>query len=187
MQNAKKMVKKLCHRIIYIMMMHSVKFAFANDQNKNAIFIYDDKVSIIVSGIMSYTSWPNLHELPRLCISSTAHYANVLEETNLSHHIKTYTTVVINDLTTNELSQCNAIYFGSETPAQQIEINQLHGPPLLTISEQNSECHTGSNFCLRFSKDRAGFSANLDSLSRSGVKVNPNVLLLALSDQEKND
>ncbi|EPV2641374.1 TPA: YfiR family protein, partial [Escherichia coli] len=55
---------------------------------------------------------------------------------------------------------------------------------LLLIAEQNTECIIGSAFCLIIHNNDVRFAVNLDALSRSGVKVNPDVLMLA---RKKND
>ncbi|STJ79217.1 156G surface protein [Escherichia coli] len=49
---------------------------------------------------------------------------------------------------------------------------------------QNTECIIGSAFCLIIHNNDVRFAVNLDALSRSGVKVNPDVLMLA---RKKND
>ncbi|STL78088.1 156G surface protein [Escherichia coli] len=51
-------------------------------------------------------------------------------------------------------------------------------------AEQNTECIIGSAFCLIIHNNDVRFAVNLDALSRSGVKVNPDVLMLA---RKKND
>ncbi|HII3200232.1 TPA: YfiR family protein, partial [Enterobacter kobei] len=53
----------------------------------------------------------------------------------------------------------------------------------LLISEQNPECVIGSAFCLIIERGQVRFSVNLDALSRSGVRVNPDVLMLARNKQ----
>ncbi|RVR11094.1 YfiR family protein, partial [Enterobacter hormaechei] len=55
----------------------------------------------------------------------------------------------------------------------------LQGQALLLMSEQNPECVIGSAFCLIIEHNQVRFSVNLDALARSGVRVNPDVLMLA--------
>lgn len=63
---------------------------------------------------------------------------------------------------------------------KQLElISQYQGRALLLISEQNPECAIGSAFCLITEQNQVRFSVNLDALTRSGVRVNPDVLMLA--------
>ena len=61
---------------------------------------------------------------------------------------------------------------------------QYPSKALLLIAEQNTECIIGSAFCLIIHNNDVRFAVNLDALSRSGVKVNPDVLMLA---RKKND
>ncbi|EOI7245511.1 YfiR family protein, partial [Salmonella enterica subsp. enterica serovar Anatum] len=51
--------------------------------------------------------------------------------------------------------------------------------------EQNTECIMGSAFCLIINNDEVKFSVNLDSLSHSGVRVNPEVLMLARNQKHE--
>ena len=53
------------------------------------------------------------------------------------------------------------------------------GQPLLTISEVAADCATGGMFCLDITPQGVSFELNLDSMARSGVRVNPRVLGLA--------
>lgn len=77
-------------------------------------------------------------------------------------------------------------YFGNESPAYQVELTR-HYPvnALLLIAEQNTECIMGSAFCLIINNDEVKFSVNLDSLSHSGVRVNPEVLMLARNQKHE--
>ncbi|MDI8797554.1 YfiR family protein, partial [Salmonella enterica subsp. enterica serovar Montevideo] len=77
-------------------------------------------------------------------------------------------------------------YFGNESPAYQVELTR-HYPvnALLLIAEQNTECIIGSAFCLIINNDEVKFSVNLDSLSHSGVRVNPEVLMLARNQKHE--
>ncbi|MCB4368456.1 YfiR family protein [Klebsiella aerogenes] len=77
-------------------------------------------------------------------------------------------------------ASCDGLYFGSETPDQQSALTKKYGSrPLLLIAEQNTDCSFGSAFCLLINDDRVRFSVNLDVLTHSGVRVNPDVLMLA--------
>lgn len=56
---------------------------------------------------------------------------------------------------------------------------------LLLIAEQNTECIIGSVFCLIINNNEVNFSVNPDSLSHSGVRVNPEVLMLAQNQKHE--
>ncbi|SRH26414.1 Uncharacterised protein [Shigella sonnei] len=86
---------------------------------------------------------------------------------------------------TPQISGCNGFYFGNESPTFQMELTEQYpSKALLLIAEQNTECIIGSAFCLIIHNNDVRFAVNLDALSRSGVKVNPDVLMLA---RKKND
>ncbi|RAU30606.1 YfiR family protein [Enterobacter sp. RIT418] len=139
----------------------------------------DKSVRSIVSGIVSYTRWPVLSGQPTLCISASSRYVSALSRQDPQSSLP-YRPVVIRNNQDALSAQCNALYFGTESPASQVElINQFQGRALLLISERNPECLIGSAFCLIIEDSRVRFSVNLDALSRSGVRVNPDVLMLA--------
>lgn len=91
-----------------------------------------------------------------------------------------YQPVIINTEQEALAARCDGVYFGSESPAAQVELtNKYPSKALLLIAEQNAECIIGSAFCLVINNNDVRFAVNLDSLSRSGVRVNPDVLMLA--------
>jgi hypothetical protein len=134
----------------------------------------DNAVRDIVSGIISYTHWPVLNGKPTLCIFSSSAYVSALSHGNV------YAPVTVQNEQQALAAQCDVLYFGSETPERQQQIiNHFQSRPLLTLAEQNAECIIGSAFCLQMLPQSVTFSVNLDALSRSGVRVNPDVLMLA--------
>ncbi len=143
----------------------------------------DKSVRSIVSGIVSYTRWPSLSGQPKLCIYASSHYTHALSSKNGQNELP-YTPVIVRNDREALAATCDAIYFGSESPAKQLElISQYQGRALLLISEQNPECVIGSAFCLIIDRGQVRFSVNLDALTRSGVRVNPDVLMLARNKQ----
>lgn len=96
-----------------------------------------------------------------------------------------YLPVIIHTQQEAMISGCNGFYFGNESPTFQMELTEQYpSKALLLIAEQNTECIIGSAFCLIIHNNDVRFAVNLDALSRSGVKVNPDVLMLA---RKKND
>lgn len=140
-----------------------------------------------VAGIISYTRWPHLTGLPRLCIFRSADFAPVLTAASVEHPPAVWQAIPVDDAQQALASQCDILYFGRESSQQQVElINSYQLRPLLTIAEQTPECAAGSAFCLKFINHRVSFSVNLDSLGRSGVRVHPDVLMLASSGSERH-
>jgi hypothetical protein len=138
----------------------------------------DKSVRSIVSGIVSYTRWPTLSNQPKLCIFSSSHFVQALSDSKPTP--LPYTPQIVHNEAEALAVTCDAIYFGHESPANQLAIfANYQGRALLLIAEQNPECVIGSAFCLIINDDTVRFSVNLDALARSGVRVNPDVLMLA--------
>lgn len=138
----------------------------------------DDKANRIVSGIISFTRWPSLHGAPQLCVFSSARHLNF--PASPTANSLPFSVIYLNS--DNELAsnRCDAIYFGDQTPQQQTELLAMEpGKAVLSLAENNPDCAVGAAFCLIFNADHPMFSVNLDSLSRSGVRVSPDVLLLS--------
>ncbi|MDO6409159.1 YfiR family protein [Pantoea phytobeneficialis] len=141
-----------------------------------AVAAQDDAANRIVSGIISFTHWPGLERLPKLCVLPSSQHLS-LPSTQTGNGYTVSYLVSENDLLT---AQCDAVYFGAQSPQQQAQLlEQISNRPVLAIAETNPECTIGAAFCLIFHQDKTVFSVNLDSLARSGVKVNSEVLLLS--------
>lgn len=141
-------------------------------------------VHTIIDGIISYTRWPQLRGLPRLCIFSSATWSRQLAQPQAQ---QVYAPVIVANSDQALNAQCDAVYFGTESVEQQIQLrDRYHGRPQLYIAEQNPDCSAGSAFCLNIAAGKVSFSVNLDSLSRGGVRVNPDVLMLARA-RKNND
>lgn len=135
-------------------------------------------VRSMVSGIVSYTRWPALSGPPKLCIFSSSHFTSALQDT--SSGTLPYLPVIVHTDQDILVAECNGFFFGNESPTYQVELkNKYSTKALLLIAEQNTECVIGSAFCLIINDEEVRFSVNMDSLSRSGVRVSPDVLMLA--------
>jgi hypothetical protein len=165
---------KLSYQIVLVLML----FFLSRPVFASALSDMDTSVRSIVSGIISYSRWPQAIQQPTLCIFGSSRYRNALSQK--SDSLVSYRPVVIYSNQDVQTAGCDAVYFGHESPEQQVELqNTPHAKPLLFIAEQNAECRIGSAFCLIFNTDKVTFSVNLDALSRSGIRVNPDVLMLA--------
>ncbi|MBI0439135.1 YfiR family protein [Dickeya dianthicola] len=142
--------------------------------------VSDVDVRRTVSGIISYSHWPRLTRLPTLCVFSSAHFLSGLTMPAESQEKRLFNTVTVKDPLEMFASNCDVVYFGEETVSEQANIaSYAVGHPLMTIAEQSPDCHEGSAFCLVFAGKNVGFSINMEALSRTGVRVNPDVLMLA--------
>jgi hypothetical protein len=134
-----------------------------------------------VLGIMSYTRWPERPVSLRLCVVGQPDHAASLFDGPI--RLGDATVVVSRPaLQGGQLgAQCDAVYAGGTNAGEQQLLRlQLAGHPVLTITEDDPQCSGPSMFCLDTAAPdgQVGFAVNLDSVSRSGVLVNPRVLLL---------
>ncbi|WP_309368457.1 YfiR family protein [Rouxiella aceris] len=141
-----------------------------------------DRVSKTVLGILSFSSWPSRPppNTLRLCVIQPVTYAAGLVSSNKNITGKTLevSTQLLNNATLS--SSCDAIYSGLMTAEQQQNLyNSISGHAILTLSENDSACALANAFCLIINPGHIDFKLNLETLSRSGVRVNPNVLQLA--------
>lgn len=138
-------------------------------------------VSRTVQGILGYTRWPGDMAVVRLCVIGPTEFADaLLHEKNMSLGLQALQVrrVRLEDITGP--GECDGIYAGQLSVQAWRELMQrLAGQPLLTISERGELCRVGAMFCLRGRGEGLGFEVNLDSVARSGVRVNPKVLQLA--------
>ncbi|MBP2195001.1 YfiR family protein [Pantoea cypripedii] len=135
----------------------------------------DGAANRIVSGIISFTHWPDLKHPPQLCVLPPVNHLSLLQGSEQGFNV-----VWLASEEALPGQQCDAVYFGEQSPQQQVALlEQLSNRPVLSLAENNPECTIGASFCLIFHQDKTVFSVNLDSLARSGVKVSPDVLLLS--------
>ncbi|NMP27643.1 YfiR family protein [Rahnella sp. SAP-1] len=144
-------------------------------------------VSKTVLGILSFSIWPSRPppDTLRLCVIPPVVYAAGLVSSN--KNITGKTLEVSTQLLSNAKlsSSCDAIYSGLMTTEQQRDLyDSISGHPVLTLSENDDACALANAFCLIINPGHIDFKLNRDTLSRSGVRVNPNVLQLA---REKED
>jgi YfiR/HmsC-like len=136
-------------------------------------------VAQVVLGIISYTRWPSDPPELKLCIAPPSIYADAIERaaahaTGRPIHVLR---VASDDASIGDA--CNVIYLGAVSDAVRDHVLALlPGHSVLTISEHDDECAVGSVFCLALRDSQVSFKVNLDSLARSGVRVNPSVLQL---------
>ena len=136
-------------------------------------------VAQVVLGIISYTAWPVPPSPVRLCMIGEPHDVDgrLLNGSRAGTMHVIAEPISINDPHLG--AECDVVYAGALTDAERDVLrDHIQGHPVLTISEDDTACSGGSMFCLTTSSTKVAFSVNLDSVARSGVEVNPQVLLL---------
>ena len=131
-------------------------------------------VAGVVKGIISYTYWPSRPAAVRLCVlGNTAYQDQLLSE--LKHLPGRAVDARRVTLATPALDGCDALYLG---PTMGMVAGRLARREVLAVSELDSSCPGGAMFCLNIRPDRVSFSLNLDAVARSGLRVDPKVLIL---------
>ena len=133
----------------------------------------------VVLGIISFTHWPTPPARLRLCVTGRPNYAHGLIDTLQAGS----TPLDVQRIGSDDPAigaVCDVVYFGDLSDDERKQIRAaVAGHPVLTISEHNPSCTTGSMFCLNVDDEPITFDINLDAVARSGVRVQPNVLKLA--------
>ncbi|MEG3000672.1 MAG: YfiR family protein [Comamonas sp.] len=138
-------------------------------------------VAQTVWGILGYTRWPGDPSPVQLCLAGeTAHAQVLLAGAELPGGRKLQARRISPD-DAQPLNACHAVYAGHLRAGQWQRLMGAWpaGQPLLTLSEVAADCATGGMFCLDITPQGVSFELNLDSMARSGVRVNPRVLGLA--------
>ena len=140
----------------------------------------------IVTGIVNYTRWPHLDGKLRICLAGESDYsARITGELPQSIQAAVGMPASISTLQNPEaaVSQCDLVYVGRwKEPYTKQLISAISGQPVLSIGENRDFCSQGGMFCLDLNVSTPGeisFATNLDAISRSKVRVNPQVLRLA--------
>ncbi|MGE5167544.1 MAG: YfiR family protein [Deltaproteobacteria bacterium] len=144
-------------------------------------------IASTVTGIISYARWPADPQPIRICVVAKPLYAQGL----LTGQADAGRKIVTQEMGIDDPSMpssCNVLYLGALDEKQRLAlIASLAGHAILTISENGPACNAGSMFCLHFERNRVGLQMNLDSIARSGVHVDPHVLLLSAPKSKVTD
>lgn len=140
-------------------------------------------VAATVQGIISYTHWPTPRQHLTLCVMADPAYADDLLNGSLRLADTTITAKKFDIDNPAAGGDCDIVYLGALTDEQRFVLfEHLASHPVLSIGESNPDCASGSMFCLRIGPTRVRFQINLDSVARSGVRVDPQVLMLPSRD-----
>lgn len=142
----------------------------------------------IIAGIIHYTRWPGNPGSIRLCLNENdTDSASIAEHFELGYKDPPKVVAVVRRLQADsgdKLIDCHVVYFGKvnakETSALLI---QLGKHPILTIGHSEDFCSYSGLFCLVPQSSGYRIGANLDSISRNGLRVNP--LLLKFTARDK--
>jgi len=139
----------------------------------------DTQVLRIVSGIVGYSRWPTPPTSLRFCIAGNpAHLKDPPGKLGqIGEHAISYRRLDNND--PDSAIACDILYLGNMLAAERKRLqDKAVGRPILSISEDDALCAEASMFCLPILNGEVGLRANLDVISRSGIRINPKVLQL---------
>ena len=133
----------------------------------------------LVGAILAYTGWPARERPLLLCISRQAPDAAALqsqaEQLKLRWAVQTRLVEAEEPLPPS----CNVVYFDRwSPPAQRAALQMLAGQPVLSIGWGADFCSDGGLVCLSRGRTGLRFELNLDAVSRSGLRMHPQVLRL---------
>lgn len=133
-----------------------------------------------VFGILSYSRWPAEPQTIRLCVVGPTEYADELLKGGALPGGRKIAVRRMHLDDESLLADCEGVYAGMlSDEAWRRLMARVSGKPLLSVSERQELCKIGSMFCLDIRPGGVSFEINLDSVARSGVRVNPRVLQLA--------
>jgi len=136
-------------------------------------------VTRTVLGILSFVRWPQPSEHLTLCVAGEVRFASLLNDELRQSNGQVLRVQRYASSDTLPLD-CNVLYLGKLPVAtQQALFARFLDRATLLISEADDECALGHMICLTVARRQVNFKVNLDSLSRSAVRVHPNVLKLA--------
>jgi hypothetical protein len=183
-----RLLMALCCMLMALVMLApgSVRAApgdFATEQQ-------DSRVITVVWNIISYTRWLDEKGSLRVCLPENNRYATLIRRS--ARVVELRRPIVVRIVPPDAASACDVVYFAAAPDAEVGQrLRELAGTPVLTIGEGNAFCSAGGMFCLllneagRGGTDTAGrFAANLDAISRSHLRVNPQVLRLSKRGQK---
>lgn len=135
------------------------------------------QVSYIVSGIISYSRWPEEIAPSKACIIGPTQYAQALIGQGTNRNSYTWHHYPESDHW--DVESCDIIYIGLLGSAERGSfLSGTVGKPVLSISEYDPRCDGGSLICLNLEDAVTSFQVNLDAVARSGIRIHPQVLKL---------
>ncbi len=147
-------------------------------------------VAYIVRGIVQYTRWSPVPVPVRLCVSDQLDPATEIAFARAIHETREGTAAIalssrrLTPASTIDALDCHVVLVNSSAPLQwRGLLLALLDRPVLTIGFDEEFCSLGGMFCLDAASGKLLIRANLDSISRSGMRINPQLLRLT---QQRN-
>jgi len=134
-------------------------------------------VATLTLGLLEFTRWPNPPEL--LCVSAGGPQARALASALPTHPLGNRLSLREVPVDGDLPSACDAMLFEGWADERQAQLLREHAQrPLLTLGLGAGFCSQGGSVCFGQGPGQPAFEINTDALARSGLRVNPRVLLL---------
>jgi len=132
----------------------------------------------ILSGLVGYARWPAAPEKYRFCSAGYQRYLRDVQE-----HLKQVDGryLIFREIGNESewMASCDILYLGVMSPSARTELlAKAIKYPILTISEDDPVCADATMFCLAMQGGEVSLLANLDTISRSAIRINTKVLQL---------
>lgn len=152
-----------------------------------------DDMADVFAGIVSYSRWPSAPAVLRVCVNEQDAAAVLAITRRFAGEAAAPARVQVVGLPLDaaaieSLLDCQAIYFGdppamARQPRVTALVARLVNQPILTVGHGDDFCSYGGLFCLSPAEAGWRIRANLDSISRSGLRVNAQLLRLTQRDR----
>jgi hypothetical protein len=171
-----------------LMMFASPTFLIREAQGAGADGMQASELTTVFWGIVGYTRWPDAKGALRICLSGDSRHLAMIRRSaiELKHRAITLFTPE------KAVSACDIVYVsGASADDVGKLLRLLDDAPVLTIGDGGEFCSMGGMFCLlpggggSGEKTIAGFAVNQETISRSPLRVNPQVLRLSKRNQER--
>lgn len=166
-------------------------FAWAQPEPSPLTVQRAPEVAYIVRGIVQYTRWTPAPAPVRLCLTDTFDAATELAFVRAVTEPKDGPSgaIVVSPrrlapTSAIDATECHVVVVNSNAPMLWRGLLQgVLDRPVLTIGFDEEFCSLGGAFCLDNASGKLQIRANLDSISRSGMRINPQLLRLT---QQRN-
>ena len=169
------------------LLMFGTSHAWA-EQDADAGGAYASKLATIFWGIVGYTHWPDGEGALRVCLSGDDRHSTTIRRSAMELRHRVITLFEPEDA----VGACDVVYVSGTGMEEVGKLSRLlAGTPVLTIGDDERFCDMGGMFCLLPSDGRGGegsidkVAMNENVISRSALRINPQVLRLMKRNQER--
>ncbi len=134
-------------------------------------------VAALALGLLEFTRWPRPPDL--LCVSAGGPQAKALAAALPEHPLSSRLSLREVPVDAELPAGCDAMLFEGWTEERQAQaLRENAERPVLTLGLGAGFCTLGGAVCFGEGRGQPAFEINTDALARSGLRVNPRVLLL---------